>query len=393
MNELQRVALIPARGGSKSIPRKNIQSIAGKPLLAYSIQQAQQTPSIARVIVSTDDAEIAAVAKEWNAEVVWRPAAFSGDTATSESALLHALVHLHDAEGYEPDLVVFLQCTSPLRQPDDIQNAIETLHREEADSLFSACAVPGFVWRREGGQLSSLTYDYRSRQRRQDAPEDLIENGSIYVFKPWVLRQFNNRLGGKIALYHMNALDSFQVDEPADLELMGQLLAVRRGRSWPELAETRLLVLDFDGVLTDDRVLVDQDGREAVWCSRSDGWGIARLRDAGVEVLVLSTEANSVVAARCRKLGIKCIQACHDKLSALRQIARDRSLPPQSIAYVGNDVNDLECLHWVGVPIAVGDAVSEVRAAARLVTTQPGGKGAVREVADALLRALPQRPS
>lgn len=380
------LVIIPARGGSKSIPRKNVQPIMGKPMLTYSIEHTKCTKSVFRVIVSTDDEEITAVARKSGAEVVDRPAALSGDKAESESALLHVLDYLRDTEAYEPQLVVFLQATSPLRQPDDIQNAIETLEREGADSLFSACPVHGFVWRKDGEQLSSLSYDYRCRPRRQDAPEDLVENGSIYIFKPWVLRQFNNRLGGKIAVYRMNVLDSFQVDEPADLQLMEQLLALRGARPKPpDLSAIRLLVLDFDGVMTDDRALVHEDGSEAVWCHRGDGWGIARLKDAGVKVVVLSTETNPVVAARCAKLGIHCVQGCADKLTALQDIVQQRRLNPEQVAYVGNDVNDLECLGWVGVPIAVADAIREARALSILVTTRPGGHGAVREVGDLIL--------
>ncbi len=224
------VAIIPARGGSKGIPHKNIQPVAGKPLLVYTIEHARETLSIARIVVSTDDPDIGAVAQQAGAQVIWRPVTLSGDTATSESALLHALDYLRDTEGYEPDLVVFLQATSPLRQSGDVQNAIDTLLREQADSLFSASPVHGFLWRNEGGVLSSVSYDYRHRQRRQDAPEDLMENGSIYVFKPWVLRQLNNRLGGKIAVYRMHPLDSFQVDEPDDLDLVERLLAIRQRR-------------------------------------------------------------------------------------------------------------------------------------------------------------------
>jgi len=288
------LCIIPARGGSKGIPRKNVRLLGGKPLLAYSIECARRTPSIARVVVSTDDSETAEVAKEYGAEVIWRPAEISSDTATSESVLLHVLDYLRDTEGYEPDLVVFLQATSPLRKPNDIQNAIESLQREGADSLFSACPLQGFVWRKEGKKLLSLTYDYRHRPRRQDALEDLIENGSIYVFKPWVLRQFNNRLGGKIAVYCMEVLDSFQVDEPADLELIEQLLAVHRvGQKLPDLAAIRLLVLDFDGVMTNNRVLVNQDGAEAVWCHRADGSGIARLKGGRSHSIIHGRESSS----------------------------------------------------------------------------------------------------
>lgn len=383
------LAIIPARGGSKDIPRKNIQLLVGKPLLAYSIESALGTPAVNRVTVSTDDAEIGGIAKQYGAEVIWRPAEISGDTATSESALLHALDHLRDTEGYEPDLVIFVQATSPLRQSDDIQNAIETLQREGADSLFSASPLEGFIWRSTSGTIVPINYDPLLRPRRQELNEEILEeNGSIYIFKPWVLRKFNSRLGGKIAVYRMARIDSFQVDEPADLELMEQLLAMRQPKSKSlDLAGIRLLVLDFDGVMTDNRVMVDQEGKEAVWCHRSDGWGIARLKEAGIEVIVLSMETNPVVAARCRKLGIECIQGCNNKLAVLQEIAQQRSLEPVQIAYVGNDVNDLGCMRWVGIPIAVADAVPEVRAISSLVTTRSGGQGAVGEVATWILSA------
>ena len=153
------------------------------------------------------------------------------------------------------------------------------------------------------------------------------------------------------------------------------------------MKDIALVVFDFDGVMTDNRVLVHQSGDEAVWCHRGDGLGIARLRDAAFEIVVLSTERNPVVAARCRKLNIETIQSCDDKLTTLQQFAAERQLSPAQIAYVGNDLNDLSCLQWVGWPIAVADALPEVRAVAKWVTRLPGGGGAVREVADRLVAA------
>jgi YrbI family 3-deoxy-D-manno-octulosonate 8-phosphate phosphatase len=154
-----------------------------------------------------------------------------------------------------------------------------------------------------------------------------------------------------------------------------------------ELSAIRLLVLDFDGVMTDNRTLVDEDGREAVWVHRGDGWGIARLREIGLPVVVLSTETNPVVTARCRKLRIDSIQGCDDKLTALMQLASECDVDRESVAYVGNDVNDLSCLQWVGFPIAVADAETEVRATAKRITSKAGGWGAVREIADWILAA------
>ena len=161
--------------------------------------------------------------------------------------------------------------------------------------------------------------------------------------------------------------------------------------SYPDrfnLSQIKLLILDFDGVLTDNRVLVNQDGMESVWCNRGDGWGIARLKEKGIEVLVLSTETNQVVRARCQKLGIDCIHGCDDKLAALRQIVAERSLSLEQVSYVGNDVNDLACMSCVGIPIAVADAVPEIKNVAGIITTNRGGYGAVREVADLILKAL-----
>jgi YrbI family 3-deoxy-D-manno-octulosonate 8-phosphate phosphatase len=381
------LAIIPARGGSKGIPRKNVRPVVGMPLLAHSIVHARQAPSVTRIVVSTDDAEIAEVARRYESEVVMRPAEISGDTATSESALLHVLDHLRGTEGYEPNLVVFLQATSPLRPPGAVEAAITQLRDKGADSLFSASPVHGFVWRLHDHRLSSISYDYHKRPRRQDIGEDLVENGSIYLFKPWLLRDHGNRLGGKIEVFRMDPLDSFQVDEPGDLELM-ERLAAAAGRSHggsANLKAVRLLILDFDGVMTDNRVMVGQDGEEAVLCHRGDGWGIARLKERGMNIMVISTEKNRVVEARCKKLGLESIQGCDDKLSELKRVAERLGVRSHEIAYVGNDLNDLECMQWVGTPIAVADAMPEILGISKLVTTRLGGYGAVREVADWLI--------
>lgn len=386
------LCIIPARGGSKGIPRKNIRRVRGIPLLAYSIRSAQATPAITRIIVSTDDTEIADIARVYGAEVIERPSGISGDTATSESALEHVLMTLHAQESYVPERVVFLQATSPLRAPRAIQEAFEEMERAQADSLFSACRVEGFVWSASAEKLAPLNYNPTQRPRRQDLTERLVEeNGSIYIFKPWVLQQFKSRLGGKIAMYEMARADSFQVDVPADLEWVEHLLTLRATHtSQTALQNIKLLILDFDGVMTDNTVWTDEHGVESVQVSRSDGWGIAKLKEGGIKVIVLSTETNPVVAARCRKLDIEFIQGSADKLAALRAFAETNHFAREQIGYLGNDVNDLACLGWVGVPMAVADAVPQVHSIARLVTTTRGGRGAVREIADQILAARTQ---
>jgi 3-deoxy-D-manno-octulosonate 8-phosphate phosphatase (KDO 8-P phosphatase) len=148
------------------------------------------------------------------------------------------------------------------------------------------------------------------------------------------------------------------------------------------LERLRLVVFDFDGVFTDNLVYVFEDGREAVRCTRVDGLGLKRLREAGVASLVLSTETNPVVVKRCAKLGIECIAACEDKPLMLRRVLAERGIDASQVAYVGNDINDAGCLEAVGLPIVVADAVPEVVGLAKYRTRTPGGHGAVREVCD-----------
>lgn len=218
--------MIPARGGSKGIPRKNLEKIRGRSLIARTVGHALNAKRVTRVVVSTDDPEIAAEATAAGAEVIERPTELSGDEATSESAVLHVLEHLSSIEGYEPELVVFLQATSPIRGDDAIDDAVAVLEKENADSLFSACAPHGLglLWERSGRGLRSVTYDYRDRTRRQGMEVvRVLETGSFWILKPWVLREFNNRLGGKITFFEMDPLHSFEIDDHEDLEFVRRL--------------------------------------------------------------------------------------------------------------------------------------------------------------------------
>lgn len=361
--------------------------------MVHTIEHARQSSFIQRVIVSTEDPEIASVVSAGGGEVVWRPADLATDTASSESAVSHVLEQLERSEGWKADLVVFLQCTSPIRQKGEIDRAVQKCIDDGADSLFSACKNDKFIWRRDKDGLLPLNYDYKARPREQEFLEEYRENGSIYVFKPWVLRDLNSRLGGKIAVYEMDYWSSFQIDSREDLELCGwiveRLKRQEQAQSLPN--PLRLVVFDFDGVFTDNRVLVSQDGAEAVWCNRGDGLGLSRLQKTGLPVMVLSTEINPVVIARCRKLGIECRQGLDNKLTALKEVLNERDIDPSQVVYVGNDHNDLDCIRFAGCGVAVADAVPEVVDAAGIVLTRQGGRGAVREVCDLILKNVAKK--
>lgn len=228
------LAIIPARGGSKRIAGKNTRPLAGRPLVAHTIAHALAASSVDEVVVSTDCDAIAAIATAMGAAVCRRPESLAGDTATSESALLHVL-DTRRAQGWDdPELVAFLQCTSPIRAPDDIDRAIAQLRRDELDSLLSACVNTRFCWGLDAaGQPMSLNYDFRHRRREQDLAPQYQENGSIYLFRPWLLRQSGNRLGGRMGVYVMDYWASFQVDEPEDLELIAWIMSRPHHRQPP----------------------------------------------------------------------------------------------------------------------------------------------------------------
>ena len=152
------------------------------------------------------------------------------------------------------------------------------------------------------------------------------------------------------------------------------------------IRQTRLVVFDFDGVFTDNRVLVGDDGSEYVLCSRADGLGLENLRRNGVNCIVLSAETNLVVARRCEKLKLEYLQGCSDKWESLKEILQQRKIDPAHVAYMGNDINDLTCMEHVGFAICVADAYPEIKAVAHLVTSHRGGEGAVREVCDLFIR-------
>ena len=208
----QVIAIILARGGSKGIPRKNVLDFCGKPLIAWSILQALNTPEIDEVYLSSDSAEIRKVAEEYGAKTIVRPDSISGDTAKSESAIAHAFEVL----GTSQEIVLMLEPTAPLRKPDDFSKAIQQFRAEEWDSGFSGAELADFlIWKRnDHGILESINYDYRKQGPRQERQPDYVENGAIYFFKPEIFLKYNNRFGGKIGIYMMDFWQSFEIDDP-----------------------------------------------------------------------------------------------------------------------------------------------------------------------------------
>ncbi len=227
---------------------------------------------------------------------------------------------------------------------------------------------------------------------RQALPPTYWQTGHIDVVRRTTIVEGGSMSGEIILPVIIDAAYTLDIDTLRDwqrgewLLTSGELEVVLPGpgrRALPE--QVRLLVMDFDGVLTDDRVWVDEAGVESVAASRADGMGIARLRAAGIEAVVLSSETNPVVTARCRKLGIEAVQGVSDKAPALEGLLQRMGIVSEEVIYVGNDLNDLPCFPIAGWAVAVADATPAVRAAADYVLGAPGGRGAVRELCELIL--------
>lgn len=384
------IAVIPARGGSKGVPRKNVLPLAGTPLISHTIRAATEAVHVDRVIVSTDDLEIAEVASKFGGEVIMRPSELSTDSARSEDALLHVLDVLVDRGEELPDILVFLQCTSPFTTADDIDGTIDALLAENADSATSVVPFHYFLWRRNDidGGACGINHDHSSRQMRQDRAVEYLETGSVYAMRTAGFRSSKFRFFGRTCLYEIPVEHWLEIDEPSDFRIAEERMRVRldREKSPGTLPATlKALVMDFDGVLTDDRVFVDATGNESVACSRSDGMGIEMLRVAGLKMMVLSKERNSVVAKRCEKLQIECTHGVDNKLEILSAWLRSEGIALDEVVYVGNDVNDLECMSAVACSAAPADAHPAARQVASIVLKQNGGSGAIRELSELIL--------
>lgn len=218
------LAVIAARGGSKGIPHKNLLDLCGKPLIAWTVEQARAARGVDVVAVSSDSEAILAAAEAAGAVGVRRPDDISGDLASSESAWLHAL-DATEAQLGRFERVVALQATSPIREPGDIENALETFNRDHLDSLLSVCEVEDyFNWRNGANGPEPINYDYRNRRMRQQIEKRYLENGSFYVLIPSLLREQNNRLGGKIGFHVMDRHKMFQIDRPEDVKLCAAIM-------------------------------------------------------------------------------------------------------------------------------------------------------------------------
>jgi YrbI family 3-deoxy-D-manno-octulosonate 8-phosphate phosphatase len=407
------LAIIPARGGSKGIPRKNIRPFAGYPLIAWSIAAGKQAKSVTRVIVSTDDAEIASVAREFGAEIPFlRPPELALDQTLDLPVFEHALKWLEEIEAYKPDVVVQLRPTSPIRPPDCVDLAVHRL-LEHADAdcvrgVVPAGQNPHKMWRFHGEsqpiepllQVPGIAEPYNAP--RQSLPPVYWQTGHMDAIRTKTILRKHSLTGDVIYPLVIDPRYTVDIDTLSDwskyetLAYGGQLEMVSPGNARrPMPKDIQLIVCDFDGVITDNLVSTDSQGREMISASRGDGLRVRDLRERGIQMMILSSEPNPVVKARADKMGIQAVQGIdiRGKGEALKQLLADKKLSAAQCIYIGNDLNDLPCFAVAGWAVAVADSYPEVLRAADFVLTRPGGRGAVRELCDLVLKSLEEKPN
>jgi N-acylneuraminate cytidylyltransferase len=414
VKEAEVLAVVQARGGSKGLRNKNLSLIRGHPLVAYSVSSALAATHVTRTIVSTDSEAIAEAARAYGAEAPFlRPASIAADDTLDLPLFVHALDWLWEHERYRPQIVVQLRPTTPLRPRGLIDRAVSLLESDQQADCVRAVTkpkqTPYKMWRPSADgymkQLLEVDLSEPYNQPRQRLPVVLWQTGHVDAIWTRTILEQHSLTGRRVRPIIVDPPYCVDIDSVEDLEAARRALAAgtldidtpaaeaegahSHHRGLPAVID--LVVFDFDGVFTDNRVLVSSDGRESVICDRADGHGISQLRQLGIPLVVMSTETDPVVAARCRKLELECLQGVEDKLAALRRLLHDRGAALSNTIYVGNDVNDLSCLKAVGCAVAPDDAHADIRAHAHVVLGRSGGRGAVRELCDAILKHLSKR--
>ncbi|MCX6350260.1 MAG: HAD hydrolase family protein [Bacteroidetes bacterium] len=375
------IALIPLRGGSKSILNKNIKSLAGKPLCLYSLEAAHQSGVFDEVIVSTDSEEIADVVRKagLGTKISMRPAELATDTASTEAVMLHI------ASEFSFDVMCLIQATSPFTTAEDFQKAYQKFTKENLDSLVTGVRTKRFFWNENG---TAVNYNPLKRPRRQDFDGYIMENGAFYFTKKEILEKEQCRLGGKIGVYEMPEHTALEIDEPFDWQLAEFYIKKYSQQNLTDVVKKiKVFVTDVDGTLTDAGMYYSPDGELLKKFNTRDAKGMELLRDKlGIRIVILTKENSPIVTARAKKLKIEdCYIGVDDKLTFLKEFCSKNDYSMDEIAFCGDDVNDLECLQNIGFPSCPANAEEEIKSASIYKAKVDGGYGAVRDICNFIL--------
>lgn len=381
------IAFVPVRGGSKSIPLKNIKMFCGKPLIYWTVYALQNSKSIDEIIVATDSDEIRKVVTDFEFDKVKiynRNAANASDTASTESVMLEYIEYAQ----LSPKLIFMLvQATSPLTQSVHFEEGLKRYLDNGYDSLLTCVRNYRFFWNEDG---SPANYDYMNRPRRQDFSGQLMENGAFYISTVADIVASKNRLSGKIGIYEMPDYTSVEIDEPDDWIILENLM-YRYILSYKYTErKIKLFLTDVDGVLTDAGMYYSENGDELRKFNTHDGMGFELLRKAGIKTGIITSENTKIVERRAEKLKIDYLYQGRregGKLSVAKEICKKENISIEEVAYIGDDTNCMDLLNAVGLAACPANAVEQVKQIPGIVEmTKKGGEGAVREFIEYILR-------
>lgn len=376
------IALVPLRGGSKSIPNKNIKPIAGKPLCVWSLEAAYESRIFNQIIVSTDSYEISQVVSKLNMnfDVMMRPLNLATDATTTEAVMLHI------AEQINFDILFTIQVTSPLVRSLDFRLAYEKFVNNNLDSLLTGVRVKRFYWSLDGNPIN---YDPLNRPMRQDFDGVIMENGAFYITKRNILEKYRCRLGGRIGIYEMSKENAVEIDEPDDWNDVEHLILKNKQNEYHnKVNKLALLVVDVDGTLTDGGMYYSAEGDILKKFNTRDARGLELIRNKGIKIAILTSEKSNIVKARAEKLGIDmCYLGVADKKQIIENLCCELSISYKEVGFIGDDLNDLEVMKVVGFSACPSDAVSEIKQNAFYVSSYRGGQGAVRDVCDFIIQS------
>lgn len=375
------IAFIPVRGGSKSIPLKNIKPFCGKPLVCWNIEALEECPAVDEVIVATDSDKIEEVAVSQNykkTKVYRRSAENACDTASTESVMLE---YINYAKLPKEDIFMLVQATSPLTESIHFTEALEMYGKGEYDSILTCVRNYRFFWNVDG---TSMNYDYRNRPRRQNFDGMLMENGAFYINKVGNILESGNRLNGKIGIYEMPEYTATEIDEPDDWIVLENLMRKHvLSKRQQEKKWIKLFLCDVDGTLTDGGMYYSESGDELKKFNTRDGMGFQLLREAGIKTGIITSEDTKIVANRAKKLKVDFLcqgKRNGGKLAVAKEICSKMGIALDEVAYIGDDINCIELLKAVGIKACPADACEEVKAIADIsVMMKKGGNGCVRE--------------
>ena len=367
------LAIVPASSPRQGVCVTPVSLAAGRTLLDHAIAAANASSLITRVVVATDDAQLAPQCTD--VELLQTP-----PCSSDEQTALQVIDQLQARDGYQPDVVALLPWSAPLTTAADIDGTLAALDQQSADSALATSLLKGSLWQQ--GVPTGLAVATTEQQPQY------LDAGAVYAMRTAGFRQATQRLFGTIAMHTLPAERTLQVRDACDLEVAAVRLRHRQAQQMDALLPENLgaIVFDFDGVFTDNLVTLDQNGVEAAVCSRGDGMGIGQLKKTGIPLLVLSKEPVPIVMRRCEKLGLECLHGVDHKLPLLDRWLADHGVTREQTVYMGNDINDIECLAAVGCGVVPADAHPDVLPVANLVLDFPGGRGAVRQLCDLVCR-------